>query len=154
MSRVLDTRGHVFIGSEGHLSSSWIVCQSARVEGKVSGTLRVESELVLQARASMSCKISAQRLVVERGHSGEIFPKIQVGEALIHGTLTASILCGGELRIARGARFYGDVIARSLIVEKGGSFIGACAISADAVSAESPRDNVSFIADLRPAVVR
>lgn len=155
VSRAIDTRGNLFVAARGHLSSSWVICRSARVEGRVSGMLRAESELVLASQSALACTISAVRVVVERSHHGEVYPTIETDELVVRGKLEAHVNCRGTIAILRGGRLIGDVSAKALTVDKGGLFSGACRI--EPVSRQAHRGDAAprvLPAGLRPAVIR
>lgn len=63
---VLETLGELHVTSSGELRSN-IICGSAVVEGKVSGTLRAMRKVELRQTAEMNGPIEAALLVVEDG---------------------------------------------------------------------------------------
>lgn len=127
-SRAVDTRGQVLVGPSAHLSHSWLVCGSCRIEGRVSGPLRAEKEVVLASRSDMACQILAPRVVIDRTHVGSIHPEIDTDELVIRGRLQAAIRCRGRVHITRSGVFTGTLIARAVSVDRGGRLSADCRI--------------------------
>lgn len=123
-SRPVDTRGHLHVGAEGTLTSSWIICGSAKIEGRVSGPLRCEGEVALATRGSMVCEISAPAVVIEKTARLLLTMPIETDRLTVRGHLAGVVRCRGLVRVLRGGVLEADVRARSVIVERGGALIG------------------------------
>ncbi len=125
-SRPVDTRGHLHVGPQGCLTSSWIICGTARIEGRVSGKLLGEGEVVLAARQLLVCHVTAPSVVIDK-HARTSLPVPVCSDALIvRGHLAAPIRCRGRVHVMRGGRLTGEVHARSVAVERGGVLEGDC----------------------------
>ncbi len=142
-SRAVDTRGHLLVGASAHLSHSWLVCGSCRIEGRVSGPLRAEGEVVLASRSDMTCQIFSPRVVVDRTHRGSIHPEIDTDELVIRGHLQAAIRCRGRVHITRSGVFNGTLVARSVSVDRGGRLTAECRIEVSASLQTRQRNQVS-----------
>jgi len=64
----LETQGNIHITPTGELRSS-ILCHTAIVEGKVSGSLRALNKVVLRQTAIVRGSIQAEKLIMEEGAS-------------------------------------------------------------------------------------
>lgn len=128
-SRAVDTRGHLKIGPKGVLTSNWIVCGSARIEGVFSGHLRCEGEarLALQ-KPSGKGRISAGHLVVEKKTRAEFQEAVEGDAITVEGALNADVRCRGIVRVLKNGRLEGRIETTSLVVEKGGVLFGPCVI--------------------------
>jgi len=123
-SRPVDTRGNLFVGPEAALGSSWIICGSARIEGKVSGPLCAEGEVVLATKASLVCDIHAPSVLVDKHARVHLTAPVETDALVVKGHLAGIVRCRGLVRIMRGGSLEADVHARAVIVEKGGWLLG------------------------------
>ncbi|WP_027882889.1 bactofilin family protein [Meiothermus rufus] len=87
---------------EGNLKTSG----SARIDGKVKGSVVVEGDLEVGPNAQIE---------------GE---QVRAHNIIVHGQISAQIVASGKLHITKSARVEGDVRAISLDVEAGAVFIG------------------------------
>lgn len=127
-SQPLDTRGRLFIGTEGSLSNSWMVCGSARIEGTVRGVLRSEGPVVLATPQPCHIQLIAPSVVVERNATIRLTGPLETGSLVVRGRFSGTVNCRGTIHVARGGCLEADIFARSIIVEKGGLFRGGCQV--------------------------
>ncbi|MBU6181502.1 MAG: polymer-forming cytoskeletal protein [Verrucomicrobia bacterium] len=127
-SRAVDTRGHLKIGPKGILSSNWIVCGSARVEGTFHGHMRCEGEARLALQKPSPGRISAGHLVVEKKSRAEFRQPVEGDAITVEGELNADVRCSGIVRVLKNGRLEGRIETTSLVVEKGGVLHGPCVI--------------------------
>ena len=128
-SRAVDIRGHLHIGPAGSLSSSWIVCGSALIEGLIVGVLRCEGEVRLATKSPCMCRISSAATVVERESRIVLSQSLETGHLEVCGHLQGIIHCNGDVHVRRGGRLEAEVHARSVKVDKGGALLGACYVA-------------------------
>jgi cytoskeletal protein CcmA (bactofilin family) len=98
-----------FLDQGSHFEGDLRFEQSFRVDGKVTGTVRSEGDLVV-------------------GEHGEIEGEIAVGRLFVSGRVRGEVRIGKRLSIHRGGRVEGDVRAAALVVEEGGILEGQCAM--------------------------
>ena len=127
-SRAVDTRGHLKIGPKGILSSNWIVCGSARIEGTFTGHLRCEGEARVAIQKPSEGRISAGHLVVEKKSRAEFRQPVEGDAVTVEGQLNADVRCKGIVRVLKNGRLEGRIETTSLVVEKGGVLFGPCVI--------------------------
>lgn len=125
-SRVVDIRGKLTIGPAGSLSSSWIVCGSAHIEGLVVGVLRSEGEVHLANTGVCACQITAPAILVDKNARVSLPLPAETGHLEVRGHLSGVIHCNGVVHVRRGGRLEAEVHARAVRVEKGGALIGSC----------------------------
>jgi cytoskeletal protein CcmA (bactofilin family) len=128
-SRAVDIRGHLHIGPDGSLSSSWIVCGSALIEGLVVGVLRCEGEVHLATKRRCVCRITAAAAVIERDARVVLTLPLETDHLEVCGHLHGIIHCKGDVHVRRGGRLEAEVHARAVKVEKGGALLGACHVA-------------------------
>ena len=127
-SRAVDTRGHLKIGPKGSLSNQWIICGSARIEGPFNGHLRCEGEVRLAMQKTCTGRITADSVLIEKKSVIECSLPLEADRIIVHGTLRAPIHCRGIVQVLGGGRLEGPVNSPAMVVEKGGTHIGACRI--------------------------
>ena len=125
-SRQIDTRGKLLIGATGSLSSSWIVCGSAHIQGRIVGVLRCEGEVHLSTGLACACQISAPSVFIEKNARASFTLPVETGHLEVRGHLTGIVHCRGVVHVRRGGRLEAEVHARSVRVEKGGALLGTC----------------------------
>ncbi|MCK9588823.1 MAG: polymer-forming cytoskeletal protein [Terrimicrobiaceae bacterium] len=125
-SRQVDTRGKLAIGPAGSLSSSWIVCGSADIQGRIVGTLRAEGEVHLATGRVCACRIIAPSVFIEKNARASFTLPVETGYLEVRGHLAGIVHCRGVVHVRRGGRLEAEVHARSVRVEKGGALLGSC----------------------------
>ncbi len=120
VSRPVDTRGKLTVERNGYLNNAYIVCGEGLIEGRISGTLVCEGRLVLATTGSMSCRITAKSVVIERRHSVELMFPLTTQELSVYGAVTGDIECTGQVHVRRGGRLEGSLRTRSVVVDRGG----------------------------------
>jgi cytoskeletal protein CcmA (bactofilin family) len=130
ISRAVDTRGHLKLGPKGIIGNPWIVCGSARIEGIFNGHLRCEGEARLAMQKPCPGRISAGSVIIERKSQIDSAHPIEADQFAIEGKLRAPVVSRGIVRVLKGGWLEGSVTAPSMVVEKGGVFVGDCRIQA------------------------
>ena len=130
ISRAVDTRGHLKLGPKGIIGNNWIVCSSARIEGVFNGHLRCEGEVKLAMQKPCPGRISAGSVLIERKSQIDSAHPIEADQFAIEGKLRAPVVSRGIVRVLKGGWLEGSVTAPSMVVEKGGVFVGDCRIQA------------------------
>jgi cytoskeletal protein CcmA (bactofilin family) len=142
-SRSIDTRGHLKITAKGSVSNPWIICGSARIEGPFHGHLRCEGEARLSMQKTCTGRITAGSLVIDRKAVIDCSQLVDADSISIEGVFRGSIQCRGIVKVLKGGRLEGPVEAPSLVVEKGGIYVGDCRIAplvTPGASAEVPAE--------------
>ena len=135
ISRAVDTRGHLKLGPKGIIGNNWIVCGSARIEGVFNGHLRCEGEARLAMQKPCPGRISAGSILIERKAQIDSSHPLEADQFAIEGKLRSAVNCRGIVRVLKGGWLEGTVTAPSMVVEKGGVFIGDCRIQPSKPSA-------------------
>lgn len=128
-SRPVDIRGHLEVRGGANLNNSWIVCRSAEIEGSLTGTLLCEEGLVLSGSGRLSFRAYAGDVLVAASVRVEMGFPLVTAFLEVRGALEGPVLCSGPVRVRKGGELAGEVRARSVIVDKGGSFCGRTHIS-------------------------
>ena len=128
-SRPVDTRGKLIIGPRGCLSSSWTICGSAQIQGRIIGRLIAEGEVRIGTSQTCACHITAPVIVIEKGASPVFLYPLQTERLVVYGCLTGIVHCRGIVHVQRGGRLEAAVYARSVTVDKGGVLVGDCRVA-------------------------
>jgi cytoskeletal protein CcmA (bactofilin family)/ribosomal protein S27E len=140
-TRIIQTRGSIHVGREGFLNSTRIVCGNAFVEGRIAGKVTCEGTLRLRGSGICRAQITAKTLIIDRVAALRFPSMLRVGEIVIRGRVEADVECVGTLHIGRYGALEGDIRARSMIVDKGGSYAGDVQVATTIQRpAEEPRE--------------
>jgi cytoskeletal protein CcmA (bactofilin family) len=101
-----------FLDSGSHLQGELRFEASFRVDGKLTGTVRSEGDLIV-------------------GESGEIEGEVQAGQVFVSGTVRGTIRASRKIQIASQGKVFAELDTPSLIIEDGATFEGTCAMSRD-----------------------
>jgi cytoskeletal protein CcmA (bactofilin family) len=123
-SRAIRTHGRIHVTSAGDLSSSSIVCRSAIIDGKLRGSLQCNEKVEFRAPAKVQGKLSAGEVIIGKKADVQFFRQIHVGSIEIRGRISGEIAAETMVTIRRTGSLEGNVVARSINVERGGTFSG------------------------------
>ena len=127
-TRAVRTHGSVYVTATGDLSSSSVVCRSAIIEGKLRGSLQCTEKVEFRAPAKVQGKLSAPLVIIGKKADVQFFRQLQVGSIEIRGRMTGEILAETVVTIRSTGSLDGNVVARAINVEKGGTFSGQLVI--------------------------
>jgi cytoskeletal protein CcmA (bactofilin family) len=127
-SRAVRTHGEIYVTSSGDLSSSSVVCRSAVIEGKLRGSLHCIEKVEFRAPAKVQGKLTAPLVVIGKKADVQFFRQLQVGSIEIRGRMSGEIVAQTVVTIRSTGSLDGNVVARSINVEKGGTFSGQLVI--------------------------
>lgn len=127
-SRLIRTHGEVHITSSGDLSSSQVTCRVAIVEGKMRGGLHCHERAEFRLHGKIQGKLVSPEVLIGKKANVQFFRQVQVGAIEIRGAMTGEILADRVVTIRSTGSLDGNVTARSINVEKGGTFTGQLVI--------------------------
>jgi cytoskeletal protein CcmA (bactofilin family) len=107
-----------FLDQGSHFEGELKFEQSFRIDGKVTGSIRSEGDLVV-------------------GEKGEIDGDVRVGRLFVSGVVRGEVRASKRLAIHARGRVEGEVHAPALVVDEGGILEGCCAMSVRFVESES-----------------
>ncbi|MBA3960680.1 MAG: polymer-forming cytoskeletal protein [Chthoniobacterales bacterium] len=127
-SRLIRTHGEVHITSSGDVSSSQVTCRVAIIDGKLRGALHCHERAEFRAPAKIQGKLVAPTVLIGKKANVQFFRQLQVGSIEIRGAMTGEIAAATVVTIRSGGSLDGNVVARSINVEKNGTFTGQLVI--------------------------
>lgn len=107
-----------FLEQGSHFEGELRFEQSFRIDGKVSGRIRSDGDLVI-------------------GENGEVEGEIRVGRLFVSGLVKGEIHVTKRLSIHARGRVEGEVHASALVVDEGGVLEGRCAMLGESASSEN-----------------
>jgi cytoskeletal protein CcmA (bactofilin family)/ribosomal protein S27E len=136
-SRSIRTRGEVYVTTKGDLSSSSVRCQRAVIEGRLRGNLDCAGRIVINTSGKIPGRLSASELIVEKRSEVQFFRRVRVGNIEIRGRVLGEVVADGMVTIRKNGVLEGNVMAKAINVEKGGTFSGQVVVGkADLQQAE------------------
>lgn len=145
-TREVSTHGRLLVTRKGFLNSTHVQCDSAQIDGRISG--RVECSGLLRLGGSDQCKaqIHTVSLLVDRGANIQLAYTAMIGDGMIRGRVVGDIVCTGSLHIAKHGVLLGEVETRALTVDRGGIYSGDVRVGSQTnnekrVDAGGPRRN-------------
>ncbi len=123
-SRAIRTHGQVHVTATGDLSSSSVVCRSAIIDGRLRGTLHCTEKVEFRAPAKVQGKLTAPEVLIGKKADVQFFRQLEIGSIEIRGKMSGEILAETVVTIRSSGVLDGNVVARSINVEKGGTFTG------------------------------
>src|SRR5882672_9721633 len=107
------TTGMTVIGPDTHIKGELTFDTTARILGKVEGKVSSKGELQIGDGANCKAALEAGRVVID---------------GIVEGNVTAR----ERIQLNAKARVTGDLVANTLVVADGASFIGHCRVGPDA----------------------
>jgi cytoskeletal protein CcmA (bactofilin family) len=123
-SRNIRTHGEVHITTTGDLNSHNVVCRSAIIDGRLRGNLHCVERAEFRTPSKIHGKLTASQVVIGKKAEVQFFRQLQVGAIEIRGAMSGEIVAETVVTIRSSGSLDGNVIARSINVEKGGKFSG------------------------------
>lgn len=122
--RSIQTQGEVIITDKGDATSQRILCGRAWIEGKMRGHLLCTDTVSLKAQCKIMGAIEADKVVVEKKCDAELTRPTKARSIEVNGKVTGDFFIEGKVTINKHGYIIGNIYARSIVIEKGGSFYG------------------------------
>ena len=128
-SRNIKTRGAVYLGTKGDLSSSKVLCDQATLHGKMRGNLLCTGRVTVRVQGRLYGTVEAGELVIEKGSEVVFSRPVKTSGAEIYGHMSGQVACDGHVNIHKTGLLDGAVEATGFSVERGGFFQGELTIN-------------------------
>lgn len=106
-----------FLDAGSHVHGELRFETSFRVDGKFTGTVVAEGDLIV-------------------GESGEVEGELRVGRVFVSGTIRGNVQARQRVQITPGGKVFADIVTPSLVIEDGAIFEGRCSMSREERAAE------------------
>jgi len=130
VSKNFKTKGEFVIEPKGYVFNTEAVVGDAIIKGKFLGKLVAERSLTIYSTADIKGNFKAGRLIIPAENHFRWKEEIKVRAAEIAGELAANLHAEGVVTLKSTARLFGDLVARSLVVEDGAVMVGKAKIGA------------------------
>ena len=127
-SRNIKTRGTLYLGSKGDLSSSKIICEQATIHGRMRGNLTCPGKVTIRVQGRLFGSLEAGQLIVEKGSEVVFSRPIHASGVEVHGAMSGQIVSDSHVTVFKSGSLDGAVDATGFTVEKGGCFQGELTI--------------------------
>jgi len=132
VSKNFKTKGAFILEPTGYVFNTEIIAGEAVLKGRLLGKLRAEGSLTIYDTAEIKGTITAGCLVIPSGNRFRWKDTLKLGGADIAGELVANVQAEGTVVIRSTARFFGDIVAKGLVVEEGAVVVGQMKIESAA----------------------
>ena len=137
-SRVIQTQGTVKIGAKADVTSSKVACREAYLEGKLRGNLFCTGTAHVKWKGKVTGSLQAKHIEIAKRSELEFVRTIQAKSITIAGKVLGNLRVDGTVKITKRGWLQGSVVARGIVVEKGGVFLGELVIGDAAKSQPEP----------------
>ncbi len=127
-SRNIKTRGTLYLGSKGDLSSSKIICDQATIHGKMRGNMTCLGKVTIRVQGRLFGSLEAGQLIVEKGSEVIFSRPIRAVSVEVHGAMSGQIVSDSHVTVFKSGSLDGAVDASGFTVERGGCFQGELTI--------------------------
>lgn len=129
VSKNFKTKGTFALEPTGYVFNTEAIVGDAVIKGRFLGKLIAERSLAIYSSAEIKGTFTAGRLIIPAANRFGWKEVIKAGSAEIAGELAANLHVEGTITLRSTARFFGDMRAKSLVVEEGAVLVGSVQIA-------------------------
>ena len=133
-SRMIQTQGTVKIGPKADVTSSKVACREGYLEGKLRGNLFCTGTAYVKYKGKISGSLEAKHIAIHKRSEVEFVRTIKGKSIEIAGKVSANLQIDGTVKVTKRGWLEGSVVARGIVVEKGGVFLGELTIGSPSIS--------------------
>lgn len=130
VSKNFKTKGAFVLEAKGYIFNTETVVGEAVLKGRFLGKLIAERSLTVYSTADIKGSFKTGRLVIPEANHFRWNEPLKLGSAEIGGELVADLHAAGTVVVKSTARLFGDLVAKSLVVEAGAVIVGNLRIGA------------------------
>ncbi len=134
LNRTIETQGKLHVTSKGDVTSAKVSCREAYIEGKIRGNLLCTGETSIKLKGKLLGSVDTKQLTVEKRADVEAIRPLKAKSVTIKGKLAARLQVDGTVTVEKKGWLEGSVVARGIVVEKGGVFVGELFIGEQVLS--------------------
>jgi len=124
VSKNFKTKGSFVIEPTGYVFNTEVMAQDAVIKGKFLGKLHTIGSLTIFSTAEIRGTFKAHALIIPAMNHFHWKETIAVHSAEIAGELAADMQAEGTIVLKSTARMFGNIEAKSLVVEEGAVVVG------------------------------
>jgi cytoskeletal protein CcmA (bactofilin family)/DNA-directed RNA polymerase subunit RPC12/RpoP len=124
VSKNFKTKGRFIVENKGYVFNTTIIAGEISIRGQIIGKITAEESLTLYSTAEIKGSFQTKRLIVPADNVVHWREPLRLGGVDVAGELVANIFAEETVTLRAGAKLFGDVQARNLIVEAGAVLVG------------------------------
>jgi cytoskeletal protein CcmA (bactofilin family) len=124
VSKNFKTKGSFAIDPKGYVFNTEAVVSDAVIKGRFLGKLFAEHSLTIYSTAEIKGSFTTARLIIPAANHFRWPDSIKIDSAEIAGELTANVFASETVVLKSTAKLFGNVEAKSLLVEAGAVLVG------------------------------
>jgi cytoskeletal protein CcmA (bactofilin family)/DNA-directed RNA polymerase subunit RPC12/RpoP len=137
VSKNFKTKGRFTVESKGYVFNTETVAGDILIKGKFHGKLTAEQSLTIYSTAELKGSLTTAHLIIPAENHFRWLEIIKVGSAEIAGELAANLHATGTIILKSTARFFGNLDAANLVIEKGAVVDGKMNIGSTAANKQT-----------------
>jgi cytoskeletal protein CcmA (bactofilin family)/ribosomal protein S27E len=124
LAKNFKTKGRFTVEPKGYVFNTETIGGEVVIKGRFHGRLTAEQSLTIYSSAEIKGSLTAAHLIIPAENHFRWPDRIHVGSAEIAGELAANLNATGTVTLKATARWFGDLVAASLVVEAGAVVVG------------------------------
>jgi cytoskeletal protein CcmA (bactofilin family) len=121
-----------FLDNGSHVQGELRFQTSFRVDGKFSGTVVSEGDLIV-------------------GDGGEVEGDLQVGQIIVSGTVRGTVRAARRVHLSPSGKIFAEIDTPSLVIEDGALFEGRCSMTREPTKAAAASAGPKLVTHKVPA---
>lgn len=118
------TKGRFVVEPKGYVFNTETVAGEVVIKGKFHGKLTAEQSLTIYTGAEIKGCMTAAHLIIPAENHFRWAAGLKIGSAEIAGELVANLHASETVTLKSTARWFGNLVARSLVVGEGAVVVG------------------------------
>lgn len=123
-SKNFKTKGRFTVEPKGYVFNTETTANEIVLKGRFHGKLTAEQSLTIYSSAEIKGSLTVAHLIIPAENHFRWPEPIKVSTAEIAGELAANLRATGTVTLKSTARWFGDLVAGSLVVEAGAVVVG------------------------------
>ena len=124
MAKNFKTKGKIIIEPKGWVFNTETIASEVVIKGKFHGRLTAERSLTIYSSAEIKGNLKMAHLIIPVENHFCWTDSLKTNTAEIAGELAGSLSATGTVTLKATARYFGDLVARHLIIEDGAIIVG------------------------------
>lgn len=129
VSKNFRTYGRLVVEEKGYVLNTDSLVGDAVIKGRVIGKISARRTLEIHSGAHIKGSFTTECLVIPPRQKFYWPQLLKVGGANIGGEIVASLCSTGTIHLQSGARFFGDIETKNLVVDIGAVLVGQVTVA-------------------------
>jgi cytoskeletal protein CcmA (bactofilin family) len=124
VSKNFKTKGDFVIEPKGYVFNTEIVAGHVVLKGRLLGKICAEQSLTIHSTAEIKGSFKTAKLIIPEGNLFRWTEPLAVVDAELAGEFVGTLIASGTVIVKATARMFGEVTAKSCLVEAGAVVVG------------------------------